>query len=87
MFVLMAYDANGKRVGRILKTARRYLNWVQNSVLEGEITQGDLKALKRDLAGIIDPEYDRVLFYVWRAGRYNSREAMGAAGEERGNFL
>ena len=83
----MVYDAGVKRVGPILKTARRYLNWVQNSVLEGEITQGDLKALKRDLAEIINPEHDSVLFYVWRTDRYAAREALGLQREARGNFV
>ncbi len=83
----MVYDAGVKRVGPILKTARRYLNWVQNSVLEGEITQGDLKALKRDLASVINPEYDSVLFYIWRTGSYASREAMGPERAVRSNFV
>ncbi len=87
MFVLMVYDAGVKRVGPILKTARRYLNWVQNSVLEGEITQGDLKALKRDLASVINPEYDSVLFYVWRTEHYASREALGVERAVRSNFV
>ena len=87
MFVLMVYDAGVKRVGPILRTARRYLNWVQNSVLEGEITQGNLKALKRDLAEVVDPEHDSVLFYVWRAEHYASREVLGVEREARDNFV
>ena len=87
MFVLMVYDAGVKRVGPILKTARRYLNWVQNSVLEGEITQGKLKALKRDLAEVIKPEYDSVIFYIWRTESYAAREIMGVEREARGNFV
>ena len=87
MFVLMAYDASSKRVGRILRTARRYLNWVQNSVLDGEITAGALKALKRELGEIIDPEHDSVLFYVWAEGRYTSRGCLGVQREARANFV
>lgn len=34
----MVYDVNEKRVNKVLKIGRKYLNWVQNSVLEGEIT-------------------------------------------------
>ena len=59
----------------------------QISVLEGEITQGDLKALKRDLASVINPEYDSVLFYVWRTEHYASREALGVERAVRSNFV
>ena len=52
MFVIMVYDINVKRVAKVLKTSRRYLSWVQNSVFEGEITPGCLGALKRDLTKI-----------------------------------
>ena len=88
MFVLMAYDVSSKRAGRILKTARRYLNWVQNSVLEGEITAGDMKALKRELEAVLDPGYDSVLFYTWREPWQLSRDAMGPIQPaERSNFI
>jgi CRISPR-associated protein Cas2 len=35
-----------KRVGMLLKLMRRYLNWIQNSVFEGELTAAKLEALK-----------------------------------------
>ena len=87
MFVLLVYDVGTDRVNKALKTARRYLTWVQNSVFEGEMTPGDLKALKRDLAEVIDPGHDSVFFYLWRVGRYASREIMGVQRGERSNFV
>ena len=82
MFVLMFYDVGEKRVAKVLKTARRYLTWIQNSVLEGELTPATLAALKTDVRKVLDLKYDSVLFYVWRTERYMSREIMGV---ERGN--
>ena len=82
MFVLMFYDVGEKRVAKVLKTARRYLTWIQNSVLEGELTPATLAALKTDVRKVLDLEYDSVLFYVWRTERYMSREVMGV---ERGS--
>lgn len=49
MFVIMAYDVNVGRVNRVLKIGRRYLNWVQNSLLEGELTAAQLARLKSDV--------------------------------------
>lgn len=85
MFVICVYDVQVKRVSKVLKTCRRYLYWVQNSVLEGEISKADFEALKSDLVKIISPTYDSVLFYTFRSLRYTSREALGVqnGGEER----
>lgn len=77
MFVLMVYDIDIKRVVRVLKTARRYLRRVQNSVFEGEISPGRLASLKADLAGLIEPEYDSVLFYTWRTEKDMICTGMG----------
>ena len=77
MFVIMVYDVNAKRVGKVLKISRRYLVRVQNSVFEGEITNGKLNSLKNDLSSIIHDDEDSVLFYVWRIGHYSYRDCMG----------
>ena len=77
MFVLMVYDVGEKRVNKVLKAARKYLTWIQNSVLEGELTPASLEALKVDVRKVIDDEYDSVLFYIWRTERYMAREVMG----------
>jgi len=45
MYVILVYDVNEKRVAKMLKLCRRYLNWIQNSVFEGEITEVKLKEL------------------------------------------
>lgn len=34
MFIILVYDVGEKRVAKVFKTCRKYLNWVQNSVLE-----------------------------------------------------
>ena len=77
MFVIMFYDVGEKRVNKVLKTARKYLTWIQNSVLEGELTPATLEALKVDVKNIIDNEYDSELFYVWRTERYMTRDTIG----------
>ena len=73
----MVYDVNAKRVGKVLKTSRRYLVWVQNSVFEGDMTPGRLNSLKNELNNILDPDEDSVLFYVWKVGHYTYRDQIG----------
>jgi CRISPR-associated protein Cas2 len=81
MFVLMFYDVGEKRVAKVLKTARRYLTWIQNSVLEGELSPAQFESLKVDVKKILEDEYDSVLLYVWRTERYMTKDILGV---ERG---
>jgi len=77
MYLIMVYDINEKRVNKVLKVGRRYLTWMQNSVLEGEITAAKLIKLKGELRAIIHKDEDSVIFYKIRTTRYFSRETMG----------
>lgn len=78
------YDVGQKRVAKVLKTARKYLNWVQNSVLEGNITRVNFQKLKSELTRIINVEEDSVIFYTFRTTKYSDREIIGIekGGEE-----
>ena len=87
MFVILVYDVGQKRVGKVLKTSRKYLYWVQNSVLEGEINESSFKKLKIELEKIIDKEYDSVMFYTFRTTKYSEREFMGIRKGGEDNFL
>ncbi len=53
MYVILIYDIGEERVNKVLKIARRYLTWIQNSVLEGEISEADLLRLKEELEDIM----------------------------------
>lgn len=77
MFVILVYDVNQKRVAKILKLCRRYMNWVQNSVFEGEITGAKLTKLKAELKKLINEKEDSVIIYQFRSTRYSRREIMG----------
>ncbi len=87
MFIILVYDVNEKRVAKALKTCRRYLNWVQNSVFEGEITKARLAALKADLESVLEMQEDSVLIYNLRTTKYFKRETLGVERQEIGQFL
>ncbi|ACX51816.1 CRISPR-associated protein Cas2 [Ammonifex degensii KC4] len=84
MYVILVYDVNVARVAKVLKIARKYLHWVQNSVLEGELTEATFRKLKHELGQVIDVKEDSVLFYVLGNQRYTTRELLGVkkGGEE-----
>jgi len=81
----MVYDVKVERVNKVLKTSRKYLNWIQNSVLEGELTRAQLERLKAELNEIINEEEDSIIFYKLRTTSYMSREIIGVVkgGEEQ----
>lgn len=76
-FVIVVYDVGEKRVAKALKICRKYLNWVQNSVLEGEISEVNLKKLRAEMKKLIDTEEDSVIIYTWRTQKYTDREIIG----------
>lgn len=77
MYLIMVYDVNQKRVNKVLNTARKYLEWIQNSVLEGELTEAKFERLKREIELVINKEEDSVIFYVMRTTKYSERQIMG----------
>ncbi len=83
----MVYDVNQKRVNKVLNTARKYLEWIQNSVLEGEITEAKFERLKREIELIIDEEEDSVIFYIMRTTKYSERQIIGIEKNKREQIL
>ncbi len=73
----MVYDVEVKRVVKVLKIGRKYLNHIQNSVLEGELSPAQYKQLKQEIEGTINPEHDSVRFYVLRTTKYLTIEELG----------
>lgn len=63
MFVIITYDVDQKRVGKVCKKLREYLDWTQNSVFEGEITAGKLTKCMSELNKIIDKDTDSIYLY------------------------
>lgn len=87
MFVILVYDVNQSRVAKVLKKCRQYLTWVQNSVLEGEISDANYKKLLMELGRIIDKKEDSVIAYTMRTTKYSHREIIGIERGETGNII
>lgn len=87
MYVILVYDIGEKRVGKMLKLCRRYLNWVQNSVFEGEITDIKLKELLTSAKKIMKIEDDSILVFKSRDERWIRKEVIGKEKNELDTFL
>ena len=77
MFAIIVYDFNVKRVAKALKISRKYFNWIQNSVFEGEITKAKLEKYKMEIKKILNPEEDSIIIYTFRNMSYSKRETIG----------
>jgi CRISPR-associated protein Cas2 len=76
MYVILVYDVNQKRVGKMLKLCRRYLHWIQNSVLEGEITEVKLRELLFEAKGIMT-DSDSLILFKSRDSKWLEKEVHG----------
>lgn len=86
MYYILVYDIQEKRVVKMLKLCRQYLNWVQNSVFEGELTEMKLEELKKKILMIVDPEYDSVMIYGMNH-KWLIKETIGLEKSPTDNFL
>ncbi|KAF5076307.1 CRISPR-associated endoribonuclease Cas2 [anaerobic digester metagenome] len=77
MYIILVYDVGQKRTGKMLKLCRKYLNWIQNSVFEGEITEVKLKELYHRAAEIMDEEEDSLIVFKSRDSKWLEKEIVG----------
>ncbi|HEV7350253.1 CRISPR-associated endonuclease Cas2 [Telluribacter sp.] len=87
MYVILVYDMGEKRVGKMLKHCRKYLNWIQNSVFEGEITEVKLKEMVLGARGIMREEEDSLIIFKSRDERWLDKEVIGQERMSTDNFL
>lgn len=87
MYVILVYDIGEKRVAKMLKLCRSYLNWIQNSVFEGEITEVKLKELKFRAKEIMVEEQDSLIIFKTRQEKWLEREVVGQEKNDLDTFI
>lgn len=87
MYVILVYDIGEKRVGKMLKHCRKYLNWIQNSVFEGEITEVKLKELIIGAKNIMNEEFDSLILFKSRDQKWLDKQIVGKELVNVNNFL
>ena len=87
MYVILVYDIDTKRVAKMLKLCRRYLNWIQNSVFEGELTEVKLKELIIEAKEIMKIESDSLIIFSSRQEKWLEKQVIGKEKNEIDNML
>lgn len=77
MFVIVVYDVASKKGNELRKYLRQHLNWVQNSVFEGEVTETEFKMMILAMRMIIDNEKDSILYYTFSSVKHHERGVIG----------
>lgn len=77
MYIILVYDIGEKRVAKMLKLCRQYVNWIQNSVFEGEISEPKLKELKLRAMEIMDVKTDSLIIFYTRQEKWLEKEVVG----------
>lgn len=87
MYVILVYDIGEKRVGKVLKLCRKYLNWIQNSVFEGEITEVKLKELLIRAKTIMNEEFDSIIIFKNTDIKWMEKQIIGKELSKVDNFI
>jgi len=78
MYLIVVYDIiSQKRGTKLLKFLRQHLNWVQNSVLEGEVTESGFEKITGGIKEIINKDKDSVIYYTFDSMNYTERGVIG----------
>jgi len=77
MYIIVAYDVGVERVNQVRIFLRQYLNWVQNSVFEGDATESELMRIERGLKERIDESVDFIVIYQLSSNQYLKTKKLG----------
>lgn len=92
MYVILVYDISGEDGGqkvltKIFKICKKYLSHIQNSVFEGELSEGKILKLQFELKAVIRKELDSVILFQSRNERWLEKQMWGMTDDRTSNFL
>lgn len=86
-YAFVFYDVNEKRVQKVFKVCKKYLEHFQKSVFRGEITPSKMIQLRTELKKVIDEDEDFVCIIKLLNGNVFGEEVLGGDKGEGGLFL
>ena len=92
MYVVLVYDIRldekGNRVLRkVFNTCKKYLVHIQNSVFEGELSKGQLRALDTEVKYYIRKDMDSLIIFKSEQEKWLEKEFWGKREDMTDNFL
>lgn len=92
MYVILVYDIQldeeGPRVLRkVFKMCKRYLTHIQNSVFEGELTEGQVFALRTELNKFLRNSVDSCIIFKSNNQKWLEKEFWTRVDDKTSNIL
>lgn len=85
--MVIVYDVNVERLNKVRIFLKQYVDWMQNSVFEGEVTKAKLKEIEIGLKELIDESEDSIIIYKVRDQGLVERSFIGEPKVEPTNVL
>ncbi|MEI3162733.1 MAG: CRISPR-associated endonuclease Cas2 [Lachnospirales bacterium] len=76
-YVILFYDVNEKRVNKVFKICKKYLNHHQNSVFRGHMTKSVFLEMKKELMTVVNKEEDFITVIKLLNGSCFEEESIG----------
>lgn len=93
MRVILVYDISieepkdQNRLNKVRQVVRKYINHVQKSVFEGELSPSKLERLKNEVLRVVDKKRDSVIIYIFEDGVFYKRQILTDIPDPTGNII
>jgi CRISPR-associated protein Cas2 len=92
MYIILVYDIQLDEEGpkvlrRVFKICKKYLTHIQNSVFEGELTEGQVFALRTELHKFLRHKIDSCIIFKSNNQKWLDKEFWTQANDKTGNIL
>lgn len=92
MYIILVYDIKvdeygKKNLPKVYKICKKYLTHIQNSVFEGEITEGNLLQLQMELSQCVRKNTDSLIVFKSREYRWLDKLFWGKEEDKTSRFL
>ena len=87
MHVIIAYDISIERLPKVYHIMKQYLNWIQNSAFEGDLTAGQLEELKIKVGKVINESTDCIVVFTMENPKWLERAVWGKEKGQMGSII
>ena len=79
MYAIIVYDVSVEKVSKVCQFLRQHMNWIQNSVFEGEITESQLAKIEHKIKELVNEETDTVVIFTTPSKDRIEKKQIGKA--------
>lgn len=86
MYVIIVYDTESRECPKVHKSLKKYLNWNQRSVFEGNITVAQYSKIESSLEKFGTPN-SHIVIYSIENEKFLNRKEFGEGKGNTGNII